>query len=133
MNITCITECYLCEQQIETINIYQVICYNCEKYWYEEKDIKTAFDDVIDDYQPWKNHEGYIGFKNEELKDSYMKGIKEGYRQSFFHLCDYFGIIDFYEEKLESYFAKENKEATNGEGTTPISETSDTGNLASTD
>lgn len=96
MTIKIIMKCDECQE----INIEDDIISLCQKC--ENKNIQSELNQIIKhvylshDYL-WLDKELIEGFKSDEEKEVYLKGVHYGMRSAMFWLCDYFDSVSIWE------------------------------------
>jgi hypothetical protein len=108
------SECMYCDEKIDLIeNDSYICCPECD-LTYAMTQMKDFMEAIIRDKE-WENIDGYSGFKSEEQKEWYMKGIRKGIDHALFSyasnygshgehvfdaLCHLFGYKNIKESKL---------------------------------
>lgn len=92
----------------KSLNEYQmhVRCSGCTDNLYSLEDIETAIQSITTNDYHWKDKEDYEGFDSEDEKEIFMSGIKKGYSDALFHICDYFGTMNILDDFCKKYYEK---------------------------
>lgn len=96
IKITC--GCNECGKNIDLLD-EDFVCVSC-KGKTEIAIIKCAVKHAFTHDYIWTDKEGYVGFITEADKEVYLRGVKYGFKQALFWICDYYDEIEFW-EKLE--------------------------------
>jgi len=96
--ISIIVTCDYCFKKFE-LEYMKFQCQECvpnEEYTSEH--IQNCLKEISEEKHQWEDREHYIGFKSEEDKTLYLKGVYRGYQVALFGVADWFGEVEFYEK-----------------------------------
>lgn len=95
-------KCRECEENI--LEYDRVICGGC---WFETRSndeiyelIKKVAFNNDHEFDP----EYYGGFDTEKEKETYINGVKKGFSDAIFWLCDRIGYVGHFEKEIYQYF-----------------------------
>lgn len=88
--------CYNCKEYFDQSEITGR-CNTCEEDAFNEQ-IKEAINRCIEHSYLWTDKDGYCGFETEKDLENYLIGVRRGFMDALFWICDYFGEVDFFEE-----------------------------------
>jgi len=95
--VTCDKKLQFDSSEFDTANI---ICNECRDK-FDSFDIQQAILDASEKDYLWIDREGYVGFKSEEEKTYFMRGVKKGYMDALFWIADYFDEVNYFEAVIE--------------------------------
>lgn len=75
------------------------LCDNCKDKEHIDS-LKEAIKNIYSN-KLWEKKDTFVGFKSDNDKEYFMKGIKYGIEDALFWIADHFGEIDFIELVLE--------------------------------
>lgn len=81
-------------------------CGNCQGETYTPEHIQNCLKKVSEKTYLWQDRDSYIGFKSEEEKTIYLRGVERGVAMALFFVADWFDEIEFF-QKL-SVWSKKN-------------------------
>lgn len=91
--------CQDCDKEFDEYSV-NIQCEECsEKITQEE--IKRCVVEVSKKSYLWKSKDCYTGFESEKDLETYLTGLRRGYENALFWLCDHFGLVEFYEKEIE--------------------------------
>ncbi|HEY2811763.1 MAG TPA: hypothetical protein VGJ00_10305 [Rhabdochlamydiaceae bacterium] len=96
-------KCLSCDETSNDDQLH-VYCSNCSNELYKLEDIEYAIESITTNDYHWTDREFYVGFKDEEEKDLFLRGIKKGFSDALFHLCDYFGTMHIFDDFCKKYY-----------------------------
>lgn len=93
-------KCQECEDFMDAVE-ENFVCRYCYEKLHTELIKDAAREAIIDafEYRPKKEDKThYVGFSSEEDKKSFLLGLRSGYREALFWICDSFDIVEFFEQ-----------------------------------
>ena len=95
-----------CQQCFEEIDLddSNIFCKECNGKLFPADDLELAIEEVSDKKYHWESRDGYIGFNSEEDLTLFLDGVKQGYSDALFWMCDYFGMVEFFEDSIANKF-----------------------------
>jgi hypothetical protein len=97
------SKCLNCDESLSEDKFY-IYCDNCSNELYKLEDIENGINSIIENDYHWTGRDFYDGFKDEEEKDLFLYGVKKGFSDALFHLCDYFGTMHIFDDFCKKYF-----------------------------
>lgn len=80
---------------------FSIRCIKCEDKLENER-LKNAIEEVYSKDYLWEDRENYHGFRDENEKTIYLRGIRYGIECALFWMADYYNEVRFWEELSES-------------------------------
>lgn len=104
--ITITANCEKCETLIDLDLECNAYCNKCVDTWMNESDIHSALLYSADNDYHWNaSDEDDLTFQESPAKrQAFFQGVKYGYSSALFWLCDYFGMVSFFEENIGHNF-----------------------------
>ena len=103
IEITC--KCQRCGSKIDPEEVV-TYCDDCDNEIFTTQEIEEAINSVSDKDYHWTSKDIYDGFDTEKEKEIFMKGVKHGFCNALFWVCDYFDCIEYFEDNIEDKFRR---------------------------
>lgn len=96
--ISVIVKCEECYEKGDLEEMH-FTCTECKpEKEYTPEHIQNCLKEVSEEDHHWTDREHYIGFKSEEEKTIYLRGLYRGYQLALFGVADWFGEVSFFEK-----------------------------------
>lgn len=90
-------QCGDCNKTIPGSDVI-VRCDSCDELCFHREALQECLENATKTKSwLWEDKSGYVGFDSDKELECFLLGIRKGYSDALFDVCDYFGMMQFFD------------------------------------